>query len=459
MPQFDTFIFSSNLFYFIITLVILFFVNYIIPKYGALLKLRVKIFISNFILNSYQLLFICMLILLSLYLISYFLVFSIMHNMSDFNIMIEKLLILLALFVENDDHFGFILITITVIGVSELVYYKVTGHHSYLFTKLIYNPNDHIEKPKGSLDIFYASLEIDLVPFETLFIIMIPVCIILTFCLIYIVSHTFKKIGNVFYFILPIFIVTFAFFYSPAVMMISSIILAAIILLVEFYPVRSQNDYKNLFYNYLWDLEILPFFIRLHALVFYKGSSLKFLFLLLSTYLLSFFYVVLSRYYLYYTVASPKQFSYFYLILVLIGIFSCLSAFVLRLFINLSTNLVFSIKANNPSLWANVLLMEPDLDPDSVTPHKPVVSNSIFAFHRHHHRYNIPPNRFSMWQKAGFTVGVCTLVVGCVAAYYSYNSYLQSVRSADAAHRAADLGEVNAGLMSKEEYYQKWKNN
>jgi hypothetical protein len=49
MPQFDTFIFSSNLFYFILSFFILLYVNfnYILPKYGALLKLRVKIFINQ----------------------------------------------------------------------------------------------------------------------------------------------------------------------------------------------------------------------------------------------------------------------------------------------------------------------------------------------------------------------------------------------------------------------------
>jgi hypothetical protein len=501
MPQFDTFIFSSNLFYFILSFFILLYVNfnYILPKYGALLKLRVKIFINHYILYidttmrqfnilnkirsifsnyatgannlnyNYHSVFLAGILGFSFYMIHSEFNRVLLDIFSHINIITRKISVILSLFLSDDDSFAILVGTITVIVLSEILYYHVTGHNSYLFTKLVYDPNHLSWKsntPGNTGGTFYSSFDFIEVPFEALFVIMIPVCIILTFVLMFVVSNTFKKIGNVFYFILPIFIVTLIFFYSPAIMLIGSIFLAAVILLIEFYPISSQNDYKNLFYNYLWDTNILPFFIRLHSIVFYTSTSLTFIFLLFSTYLLSFFYVVLSRYYLYYTVASPKHFSYFYLILVLIGIFSCLSAFVLRLFINISNNLVFNIKANHPSLWAHILLMEPNLDPDSVVQPKPV-SNSIFSFHRHHHRYNIPPNRFSVWQKAGFTVGVCTLAVGCVAAYYSYNSYLQAVRSADAAFESNRLHRISSAnqhpdqaaniFCNHPQEYQKWK--
>jgi DNA mismatch repair protein MutH len=45
MPQFDTFIFSSSLFYFILTFFILLYNNFtqILPRLGAILKLRAKL--------------------------------------------------------------------------------------------------------------------------------------------------------------------------------------------------------------------------------------------------------------------------------------------------------------------------------------------------------------------------------------------------------------------------------
>jgi hypothetical protein len=45
MPQFDTFIFSSSLFYFILSFLIVLYGNYaqFLPRLGALLKLRHKI--------------------------------------------------------------------------------------------------------------------------------------------------------------------------------------------------------------------------------------------------------------------------------------------------------------------------------------------------------------------------------------------------------------------------------
>jgi hypothetical protein len=49
MPQFDTFIFSSNLYYFTIAFLILLYLNItlILPKFGALLKLRFKLLLSK----------------------------------------------------------------------------------------------------------------------------------------------------------------------------------------------------------------------------------------------------------------------------------------------------------------------------------------------------------------------------------------------------------------------------
>jgi hypothetical protein len=45
MPQFDTFIFSSSLFYFIISFFVLLYVNFnqVLPRLAAVLKLRYKL--------------------------------------------------------------------------------------------------------------------------------------------------------------------------------------------------------------------------------------------------------------------------------------------------------------------------------------------------------------------------------------------------------------------------------
>jgi hypothetical protein len=313
--------------------------------------------------------------------------------------------------------------------------------------------NTPIDIPHDSSQSLLSSFEY---PFDIIFIFVIPLCFILAFLTFYVVSKTFNNLYHVIYFIIPILIITFIFFYSPAIMLIFSILIAGISLFIQFYPFKYKKDYRNVFYDFLFKIHILSFFVRLHSLVYYRMSALNFFFLMHSAHLLGFFYVLFSRYYLYYTIASPRLFSYLCLTLILIGIFTCLSAFILKLFINISNILIFNIKLNNSSLWANILLTDPYLDGDQVNPPKSPVSNSIFSFHRHINRYNLPPNRFSAWQKAGFTVGVCTLAVGCVAAYYSYNSYLQAQRSADAAQQSVDLAEVNAGIRTRESYEKKY---
>jgi len=345
---------------------------------------------------------------------------------------------------------------------------KFLNDENFVLSTLIFSPNLTEE---GRIFFEYTNYFL---------IIFIPAIIMFSFCVFIILAKILTNLGTIWYFFVPLFFVSIVFYYFPQIMLIFFVFTSVFLLNMSFAPffqrwISSKLSSLNLI-NFLNEINLLPFFFRLFSFVFYVSSARNFALILISIHLLSLCYIIFSRFVVFFMFVMPIIFPKLVLILLFTGIFIGLVATLLRLLINVSVVLFYTVNVVRPSLWDDFLLTEPQFDPQK----NPPLNNGGW-FNRYNFNFNnnqnmIPP-RISPWKYAGYGIGICALGVSCVVAYYTYKTYLvaennygetkrmadaavrsadAAVRSADAAVRSADAAEVSAGLMTPDEFKTKW---
>jgi hypothetical protein len=252
-----------------------------------------------------------------------------------------------------------------------------------------------------------------------LILIFVPLLLLFFMYAFNILSVQFRNKHTFWYLIFPLIIVTCVFYTSPVIMLLFSFAFTGLLLNLMFAPffehwLSKRFSSENIL-AFLKTIGLLPFFFRLFSFVFCISSSKQFIIVLCSTHLLSLFYVIFCRYLVYITVFTYFTFPLSVNFLLFIGIFICLFSLLFRLLINLSIVVV----STSIPLWEHFLVTEPGYDPSKIPSRH---GGGWFNRYNYHYNYGqnpIPP-RLSLWKATGFTIGVCTLAVGCATAYYSY---------------------------------------
>lgn len=291
-------------------------------------------------------------------------------------------------------------------------------------------------------------------------------------------NDRYKNIYRNLILIAPVMLFASISIYSPTFMFFFLILFFSLVCFLNFsYYIQKYLSQYNAYVIFILNLAythgILHFLGRLHIFIFYSGDK-NFYIRAFIIHLMSFFYILLTRYYYYNFVFLKNSpligFNYF---LFLVFSFICLVAVYIRFLVTLSIICISKIEILLPHLLPNILQVEeaPTEAPSSV----PTTPKSFIhvSFHQnnnnHHHHY--PKPRMSSWGKFGIGIGVCTL---CVGSYTAYNSYL-AVQAAQIQAQASqiqaqasisqllelqrqnDLQERAQGVMSDEEYNKKWK--
>lgn len=269
--------------------------------------------------------------------------------------------------------------------------------------------------------------------------------IIFTIIFFVILGQTIKIYTNLFYFMIPLITITIIFYFFPTIMLIFSFLASGLILNFTYSDIFSRWISSKLsslnLINYLNEIGFLPFFFKLFSFVFNISNPNQFTLILVFSHLLSLFYSIFARYYIFFSFVVPVLFPSIVKIFLLISIFICLLAILIRFLINTSIVIVSSVQTVNLSLWEDFLLTEPLFDPSK---NPPVNSNSNngwfsrYSYNNHYGTGGIPP-RFSSWKAAGLGIGVCTLGVGCFVAYYTYGSYITNLEANQIAREANKL--------------------
>ena len=118
----------------------------------------------------------------------------------------------------------------------------------------------------------------------------------------------------------------------------------------------------------------------------------------------------------------------------------------------------------------------PPVQESSGTPSSASKNNySLFSLFRNvnhttNHYHHPISSRLSLWRSFGLTMGVCTLGVGCLTAYYSYQSAQAAQKANEIAQKAVqatvdnteelkrqnDLELLSQGKMSYDRYCQRY---
>lgn len=295
-------------------------------------------------------------------------------------------------------------------------------------------------------------------------ILIFIVSLIFLMYILFFANKILKNRSSLFVIITIILMVTTIFFFSPILLFLFTFISGGILLSLIFSNFIHTWIFKNFSVPKILDvleyLNIINFFFKIYYCVFIRSTKLNFLFILYGLHLSSFFYVLLARIYILTTVVYMVFYSPFISFLIYLNIFLCLMLFFCRFLINLSLPLIEVISISNPTLFDNLLLMEtggeqvpPPVQESSGTPSSASKSNySLFSSFRtrttNHYHYPIS-SRTNLWRSFGLTMGVCTLGVGCVTAYYSYQSAQAAQKANEIAQKAVQAAQKANEIAQK----------
>lgn len=138
--------------------------------------------------------------------------------------------------------------------------------------------------------------------------------------------------------------------------------------------------------GYLNEVGILTFFFSIYRFVFFASSQNVFYLITAVTHLLTLFYVIFSRYYIFVILALAYVLPTGTKIAILTAIFICLMALLSRLLINLSSVVSVTIMDVRKEFWNGFLLTEP-YTPDTKPSTSSNVPESQSVIHTHKHTH------------------------------------------------------------------------
>lgn len=168
---------------------------------------------------------------------------------------------------------------------------------------------------------------------------------------------------------------------------------------------------------------------------------------------MSFLYNLIVVRYIFYLKIANQIIPFYFYFLYLLGIL-CLF---LRFITNFSTFIIPFVFLNYPK-YGHIMLTEiPDIEDLKNKPRTPLYPQYRGLFNYHNHKHNYPPefprsvfsNNFNRF---------CLVSGLCLSTYACYHYRLQAlaaIKAADAAVRAADAAEVQAGLMTKDDFQRR----
>ena len=281
------------------------------------------------------------------------------------------------------------------------------------------------------------------------------------------------------------FIITFVFasivfFTIPLTLLIASILMSIPSLFFNLhyrFNCRVLNNLFSLTTSFLARHGILQFLLKLYNRLFLEISDFHFFFLGHNLFFFSLAYIAISRFYLLAVVTGNfALFSFNNVLLLNVTLFLCLFMWCLRLIVNLcffigsskQTFIHFSLVGENPPSSPQPLNPQPSPQPN------PLPSTRQFSFwnrYTYHNNYSVIRPR---WYYIGnFTLGTCTLLLGCIGTYIGYEMWQTTIKSnlamdknseamdknSKAMNRQADQADMEAGRMSEKEYMDKWCTN
>ncbi len=272
----------------------------------------------------------------------------------------------------------------------------------------------------------------------------------------------------------------FLVFIAPIVnFFLTSILSCIIVLLSVSYFDRFFSKRKKLasdLWNLLFNLGLINYFIEFYY-KFFSQRKLYFYMQTVSIYSFCIIYLLISKYLFLYkdTIFSLDLLSYYFLYM---GLVLGILAFYIRSLLFLS---ILIVDLQSVFLLGDLERDSDDMPKNTKADSLPKTGNSLLSFHRHthqHNHYEHVQGKVSFFKRAGF--GVAILGLG-ITGYATYQQRLQTIAAQDSLkvaqdslkaaqdslkaqevnnfemQRQNDLEEVAQGLLSKEDYYHKYK--
>jgi hypothetical protein len=399
----------------------------------------------------------------------------ILINIVSYSYLISSLLL------DDVDSFGLLVFTVGGLVIAEIIYTRLTGHHSYIFTKLIYDPSHVTWKSNVPSGTSYSSFEFSLVPLEG-----IAICVILLLIIFFIIR--FNRIINLFRILNKKTIIIVMIFISPVILLSTLsyffpffgfilMTFGLILFLPLTFPFKISTSFTKFrteildhLLTFLYHIKFIAYASTFSIIVFCQPKKLFRNYVFLGA-LFTLIYAIVSRWYFFNTVVMHQNFSgltyYMVFVLLFVGIFFIY----LRLIISLSFLVLNTTFLRRPELLPNnvVYVLTGEENPfDHPTtqhqaqypkPNSPRPINFLnFDKSRHYYRAymeNVPHNG-KIFRYVGIGVGTLGVSAAVYAAYHTGLQTGELRKQSFEMTRQNDLAEVEQGLMSKERYSQKY---
>jgi hypothetical protein len=294
---------------------------------------------------------------------------------------------------------------------------------------------------------------------------------IVLICYVIILIFESKSFYGISFFI--IFVLATLFFFFPLGSFFIAMVISLLILFftVSFEPYTGfflrRSQLTLTFLSFLDQLGILDYFCVFYVR-FFAQPSRYFYFGVIMLAFTNIVYLITSRWFVYHTIILQESLAFYTYIYIYLILFAGIAITYFRLLINLSSFLVnLSLKIDENLISPSIvyILNSNDNPPPAIPSEAPanrpfsfINVNRSRAYYRQYYHQDHP--RF--YRSSVFYVGFATMVATGFAAYYTKSQAdfariqsEQAVKQTYHTAREADVAAVEAGLISKDEYYRR----
>jgi len=247
-------------------------------------------------------------------------------------------------------------------------------------------------------------------------------------------------------------------------MICSSIILIFLCLPLPQTLIEKKQKFLYNFFIFLEKTSALDFLATIYVM-FFAVSKKVFFYRMCIILFINSLYIIVSRLYFIETVFHHKVFATYQNILIYFVLLLGLSIIYLRFLLNLSIFATLVAYNIDPKLLSpNILYVLGDND-TPILEEKPSASdlsgtkrysfiNINFSKNYFYQRFQVSKNT-NTYKGIGLFLGFSTFIAASAAAYYGKLQVEATDRQTAATNRETDVAAVDAGLISKEEYYRR----